>query len=623
MMEKLNGVSNNFFLKLLLGFIAVTFVISSMAGYVYTRTDTSAAKVNGEEISQRAFQTQYENEIQRLSQELGAQFAAVADTPEFTSNLRKQILNNLIDQTLLGQFVKDLKIGASDKQIEQYIVTSPSFQRDGKFDNNLYRELLQYSGLTPNAYAESVREGLRLAQLQTGLAGTAFIVPEQQQELAKLFFQQRDVRFAKLPAHADAASQSVSDEEIAQYYNDNKGAFLIPELVKVQYIELTGAEIEKKLQVSDVEVAQYYQDNKAQFMSQSQQRVAHIQVKSEQLAQDLYQQLQNGANFADLAKNHSTDALSAENGGDLSWISAGQFPKVFEDAANALQVGQYSQPVKVDNSYHIILVEERKEPTVLPLEQVKSQIISQIRQNLVNNQFYSVEKQVAEKAFEDQKSLDSAAQAAGVQVQETALFSRKDVPAALNFPNVVSAMFTGDISQGGVNSEPMSVGDQHSLVVRVLEHKAEGTRSLEEAKADIRTYLQQQKLQQQLLAEGEALAKQLNEAQGNPQSLAFGASQSWVFAKNQDPALNDVVFSMAKPNGKTVYQAAKNDKGEVLIIALDKVTDGNLSAQELKLFTAQMEQANQIQLQNDLLSHLRNKAKIEINDDFMQEREPQ
>ena len=147
------------------------------------------------------------------------------------------------------------------------------------------------------------------------------------------------------------------------------------------------------------------------------------------------------------------------------------FRKFFEDAANALAVGQYSQPVKLDNNYHIILVKERKNAGVLPLENVKAQIVAQIRQNLVNNQFFSVEKRVAEKAFEDPSSLKAAADEAGVKVQETGYFSRNNIPAALNYPNVASAIFDSDISQGGSNSEPMSVGEQHSLVCVYLNIK--------------------------------------------------------------------------------------------------------------------------------------------------------
>ncbi len=606
-MEKLHGASNNWASKFLFGFITVTFVISSMAGYLYSRIDSSAAKVNGEEISQQAFQNQYNIASQNLSPQ-------EADSPTVVANLKRQVLSSLIDQELLRQYVKDLKLGVSDERIKQEIVTTPSFQNNGKFDNVLYQQLLQSNGISAETYAGYVREALHLEQLQSGLGITAFTVPVQQEALTKLFFQRRDVRLATLSLADEIAKQTVSAEEIQAYYDAHKADFTLPESVKVQYLDLSGANMEKNINISNVEIAQYYQDNKSQFMTQGQQRLVHIEVKTEQQAQDLYQQLQNGADFATLAKNHSIDPISAEKGGDLSWVSAGEFPKVFEDAANALDVGKFSQPVKLDNSYHIILVEERKDSAVLPLERVRPQIVAQIRQNLVNNQFFSVEKRVAEKAFEDSSSLNAAAEAGGVKVQETGYFSRKDIPAALNYPNVVSAIFDSDISQGGSNSEPMSIGDQHSVVIRVLEHKAESVKSLDEAKNDITARLKRQKAEAVVLAEANKLVQELT-AGKTVDSLKFGATQSLVFAENNDPMLYNAVFAMPKPTeGKAVYQATKETKGDIVVIVLDKVVDGALSEQEQQQFAVQLARADQIALQNNLLNALRAKAKIEIND---------
>nr|WP_314954731.1 peptidylprolyl isomerase [uncultured Aggregatibacter sp.] len=609
-MEKLHGASTNWASKFLFGFITVTFVISSMAGYLYTRVDNSAAKVNGEEISQQAFQNQYNIASRNLTpQEI--------DSPAQVANLKRQVLASLIDQELLRQYANELKLGVSDARIKQEIVTTPTFQNNGKFDNTLYQQTLQNNGISAETYAGYVREALRLEQLQSGLGTTAFSVPAQQEKLAKLFFQSRQIRLANLSLANEIAKQEVSDEEIQAYYDAHKAEFTIPETVKVQYLDLSGAAMENNINITDVEIAQYYQDNKPQFTTQGQQRLAHIQVKTEQQAQELYQQLQNGANFADLAKNHSIDPTSAERGGDLSWVSAGEFPKVFEDTANALAVGQYSQPVNLDNHYHIILVEERKEPQLQPLESVKAQIAAQIRQNLVNTQFYSIEKRVAEKAFEDPSSLNAAAEVGGVKVQETGYFSRDDIPAELNYPNVVSAVFDSDLSQGGSNSEPMNVGEQHSVVVRVLDHKPQSIKTLDEAKADITAHLKHQKAETVVLAQAEQIVQNLSEGK-SVEDVKFGAEQTWVFAENKDPVLNNTVFSMAKPEeGKTTYKAASNANGDVVIIALDKVVDGKLTEQEQKQFAVQIEQLSQVSLQNSLLNALRAKAKIEINDAFI------
>lgn len=202
-------------------------------------------------------------------------------------------------------------------------------------------------------------------------------------------------------------------------------------------------------------------------------------------------------------------------------------------------------------------------------------------------------------------------------MQETGYFSRNNIPAALNYPNVASAIFDSEISQGGSNSEPMSVGEQHSLVVRVLGHKAQSTKSLEEAKAEIIATLKQQKAETVVLAQADKFVQEL--ASGKTvDGVKFGAEQTWVFAENKNPALNNQVFSMAKPTeGKTTYKAAKDTKGDVVIIALDKVTDGKLSEEEQKQFAVQIEQATQVGLQSNLLNALRAKAKIEINDSFI------
>lgn len=80
LMEKLNNASSGIVSKIIFGLIGVSFVLSGVAGYMFIRTDTSVAKVNGEEISQQVFLQQYNNEYQRLSENLGAKFAEVADS---------------------------------------------------------------------------------------------------------------------------------------------------------------------------------------------------------------------------------------------------------------------------------------------------------------------------------------------------------------------------------------------------------------------------------------------------------------------------------------------------------------------------------------------------------------
>lgn len=611
MFEKMHNATNTRIAKFILGLITLSFLVGGMSGYLFSSNDNFAAKVNGEVISQQDFLNRYNQEFEMRAQQEGDAFLAQSDSPAFVTAFRQSLIQRLIDQELIRQYAKDLKLGVSDEMIKRAIVTDPNFQSNGKFDNARYQQILEQNRLSSDAYAAILRGALPLEQLQQGVANSEFVVPAQAKADAAVFFQKRTARLATLSLANAMEKQAVTDDEAKAYYEANQKSFVQPEQVKVQYIDLSGNNVEKGINVSDVEIAQYYQDNKAQFMTQ---RLAHIQLANEQDAKAVYDELQKGGNFADLAKAKSLDKISGEKGGELGWVNANELPKAFEDAAAALNVGQYSQPINLNGSYHIVLVEERK---VKSLDDVKAQVAQLVRQSLLENRYYSIEKQVRDKAFEDSKSLNAAAQAAGVKVQETGYFSRQDVPAALNFPNVVSALFESDITNGGANSEPLNVGDYHAVVVRVVDHKQEGVKSFDEAKADIITFLKRQKAEAVLNAQAQEALKALTE-NGSATGITFADAKTFTFSENNDPVLTNGIFAIEKPaSGKTAYQIARDAKGDVVIVALSNVEEGQLGDQELAQFSVQLLRARQAELQAQLIQALREKAKIEVNDNFI------
>lgn len=615
LMEKISDASNSLASRILLGFIAVTFVLSGVAGYVFSTTDTFAVKVNGQELSQQLFQQRYNSAYQNLSQQMGNQFAAVADTPEFSKKLREDVLNQLIDQTLLDQYAQQLKLGISKRQVETAIVLNPEFAKDGKFDNDRYLQVLRLNGLTGDGYAAIVRNNLLLAQLQNGVLGSDFVTPAQTMPLGQAFLQSRHLKLAPLSL-TDAKQQvSVSDAEVKTYYDSHPQAFVIPEQVKVQYIDLTKAAVLKQVEVTPQDVEQYYQTHKMEF---GQLRVAHIQVPDEALANKLYEELANGADFAKLAAEYSKDPLSAAHGGDLSWVTDGMMPKAFETVMHSLKVGEISKPVKVDNAYHIIKLEEER---VKPLADVQNVIATKLRNDKAMNAFYSTEKSLNDKAFENPESLETVGKALDLPVETTAFFTRQTVPAALNYANVITSMFDSDVTQGGINSEAINVGDQHSIVVHVLEHKTAGTRTLDEAKAEIVALLKAQKAQDLVFAQAQKDADALNAGKVSPASFDFGNEETLTYANVPNPELAQEIFSMPAPQGKTRYKAIRTPNGGVMLVALDKVESHEMTANQQQQFDAQVAAVRAQVLSRELVKALREQAEIKVNQDFMQSEE--
>ncbi|WMY06552.1 peptidylprolyl isomerase [Paraburkholderia phenoliruptrix] len=107
----------------------------------------------------------------------------------------------------------------------------------------------------------------------------------------------------------------------------------------------------------------------------------HILVDNEQQAKDLIAKIKGGTSFEELAKQYSKDPGSGKNGGDLDWSDPKAYVPEFADAATHLQKGQMSDtPVHTQFGWHIIRVDDVRNITPPPLEQVRPQIVQQIQQ---------------------------------------------------------------------------------------------------------------------------------------------------------------------------------------------------------------------------------------------------
>ena len=143
-------------------------------------------------------------------------------------------------------------------------------------------------------------------------------------------------------------------------------------------------QVTEDVKITDKEIQEYYNENKSQFGTPEQRDVRHILVPTKKQADDLYAQLQDGANFAALAKKFSKDPASASQGGKLT-IARGQTVPTFDQTAFLLAKNTISRPVKTQYGYHIIEpLSEIKPAKTTPLNQVKDSIRQQLLQTRRN-----------------------------------------------------------------------------------------------------------------------------------------------------------------------------------------------------------------------------------------------
>ena len=156
----MHGIAHSFIGKAIFALIPVSFLIGGMSGYLYSSNDSFAAKVNGETISQQDFLNRYNQEFEARAQQEGESFLAKTDSVEFVTALRQNLIQRLVDQELIRQYAKELKLGVSDEMIKRAIVSDPNLQSNGKFDNARYQQLLTQNGLTSDTYAAILRNDI-------------------------------------------------------------------------------------------------------------------------------------------------------------------------------------------------------------------------------------------------------------------------------------------------------------------------------------------------------------------------------------------------------------------------------------------------------------------------------
>jgi len=139
--------------------------------------------------------------------------------------------------------------------------------------------------------------------------------------------------------------------------------------------------------ITEGEIQQYFETNKESLGTIEEVKASHILVETEELAQEVKTKLSAGEDFAELAKQYSTDENSKELGGDLGFFARGDMEKEFEEVAFSLSVGQVSDPVKTTYGYHIIKADDKKEAKEAAFEESKDKIKDILLESKLETEF--------------------------------------------------------------------------------------------------------------------------------------------------------------------------------------------------------------------------------------------
>jgi peptidyl-prolyl cis-trans isomerase D len=605
MLQSIRDGSRSWGAKIIIGVMVAAmalFGIESLFG-LFGSDPEEVASVNGQPIMRQ----QVELEVQRA-------LRSGQVPPEQERALRSDVLDELITQQLLGQYAEEGGFAVSEEQLDQLIVSLPEFHdQDGRFSAEVFRNRLAGAGYTPLSFREELRVDIQRQHLQQGLAFSDFSLPNEQERLAELQRQERSLRYVVLDGNDVEADIDVTEDDLQAYYDSHQERYERPEQVRLEYVIVDRQAMAEGRDVDEEALRDAWREQNRD----ADRQVSHIMItfgdertreEAQEVAETARQALNNGESFADTAVRYSDDTASAEEGGDLGVISRGFFGDSFDEAAFSLQEGDISEPVELDNAFHIIQVTDIQGPT---FEEQRDELAREVALSEVDDEFNQRVQQLIDESFAAD-DLQSVADSIGLTLNESDWLARDDeAEGVLSEPGVMSAAFSGDVLEEGYNSEVIELDQDRRMVLRIAEQRDATVLSLDEVRGEVEMSVAAEQQQQALLEEAQSLMADLREGEE--------ADIDWLEANDVSRQADTTVpqlivqeaFRMPRPDDNgSVYRAVELPQG-VAVVALDSVSDGEIDEQ-METFVSQM--AEQLRAQSvlqGLVDDLRSDADIE------------
>ncbi len=486
--------------QVVLALIILPFAFWGLDSYQNSGDAGVMATVNGTNIGQAEFEDALMQQRRRMQELAGANFdPELFDRPE----IKRSVLEGLATQHLMLATAKDEGLAVSDEQIAQIIASVGAFQKDGRFDKQMYEAALRAQGMSPELFEYRVRQDILNRQLTDAYTQNGFSAETTAEKLIRLNEQQRVVSITTLGLSDFLKKAVVADAEVKKYYEQNSQQFQVPERAQVDYLVFSADALAEKINPTAAEVKGYYDEHLGEFSTQEQRQASHILISVATQASDAEKQAAKQqaeqlladvkaapSKFAAIAKENSQDPGSAANGGDLGMFARGMMVKQFDEAVFSMKVGQISDLVQTDFGYHIIKVTAVKASKAQPLKEVSALIEQRLRAQQSADKFAELAERFNDIVYEQSDSLAPAAELVGVKVVSGTWLSRDQQPNELWTAKALEAVFSEDAVKNKRNTAAVEVKPNTLLAAHVTQHQEVTVRPYEEVASGIRKLLQ-------------------------------------------------------------------------------------------------------------------------------------
>jgi len=598
---------------LIVGLITVPFALFGIQSYIGGSSNSVIAIVDGEDITVNTYYQEFNTQQRNLQQQLGSSYST-----EIDHALRQTVIETLINEKLLENFTNSMKLVTLDEEVFSFILSNPVFQLDGVFSEDRYLQVLRLNNFTPLTYELEQLKSMSLDQIKRNLNHSAFLSTVQIEQLNDLSSQQRDVSFVVLNTEKYKDQIVVNQEQISEYFDNNKSNFIEGRKVQVDFVELSFDNIEQQIEPDNETLQKLYIENEALYTNPEQRRAQHILLEEVSNASAILKEIRQGGDFSELARIHSKDITSSEEGGDLGLFERELMVPEFDAAVFGMNVGDISDVIKTDYGYHIIKLNEIRPSTLQTFEEVEEQLLALHKKNVNQNALYELQEELSNLAYEE--SIDVVSNELDLELQTSDFFSELSTEYEEVF---VSTAFSDIVLNDGENSDVIELSKDRFVVMNLVNQQPERQKVLDEVENQIVDILRNLGAKQLIDELARTISSSLTSGD-DAQVKALMAENDlewndvgWITRDSQLPFdATSKVYKLSKPNtGEHTYHSQSADANTTLVIDLKavKLSDEDINSEIADLYLS--EENNELFL--SLVKKLRDSAEIKIFTDLL------
>lgn len=616
--------------QIILGILIIPFAFFGMDAYFSdSATGNDVAKVGGTSITAYDFDQALREQQDRLRANAGGQVdRALLESAE----LRRVVLDNLVNQRVLALYAADNRLVVTPEQLQATIAGVPAFQEDGRFSLQRYENLVRAQGMTLATFEARLAQDVRVQQIVAAVGDGGFVPDVSARRFLDAQLEERRLRELRFAADRLGAEAAVSEAEITAYYEANPGRFERPARLQAEYLVFDRAAVEARVEIADEAVRAFYEGNPQRFGVPEERQARHILLSLDGNAEPaevdrvmaeakaIVDTLrQDPARFAELAREKSQDPGSASRGGDLGFFGRGMMVGAFEDAVFALEKGRIGDPVRSEFGVHIIEVTDIKPSSVKPFEQVREEIVAELRAQEAGRRFAELAEQFANIVYEQPDSLAPAAEAVGLTLRTSDWISRDAGPEPFNNERLRNAVFGDEAVQKGRNTEAIEIGNGTLVAARVKSYEAARRLPLDEVRSRIVDELRREQGRKAALAQGEQMLAALAKGE-QPAAAQWGEERVLQrSAPGLPAAAMQAVFS-APAEPLPAHVGVQLPEGDYVIYRIESVKRPEIAADDPRIAAVAAQYA-QLLAGRDFgafISDLRQRYKVEIKPSALQ-----